>query len=74
MTDAIDITDRRTWPELMTVQHIAAIWSLSTKTVNRLVSEGKFVPAPDDGHPRRWRKDDVIRWYERRELARRRRA
>lgn len=65
----LDITNRSTWPEVLTVQDVAAIWRLSVYTVNRMVCKGLFVPAPNEGHPRRWRKDDVVRWLERRTPA-----
>jgi len=59
MTD-IDIKDSSTWPLLLTVEHIAAIWQLSIATVNRKVSDGGFIPMPiENSQPRRWRKSHV---------------
>jgi hypothetical protein len=61
----IDVRDSSSWPLLLTVEQIAAIWQLTVATVNRKVSDGSFVPMPiEDSSPRRWRKVDVIRHVE----------
>ncbi len=64
VTDAptFNPADAKTWPVLLTPEHIAAIWGLSVDRVNRLVCIGQFKPMPKDlSKPRRWRRADVLR-------------
>lgn len=65
----IDITNRDTWPEVLSPIHMALIFDLSVGTINRRCTEGTFQPAPIGtesvrGRERRWRKADVLRWLD----------
>jgi hypothetical protein len=59
---AFDKDRPETWPVLMDADEVARIFRLSVPYVHRLVTMGRFRPAPmSKDHPRRWRRDAVER-------------
>lgn len=69
MTPEFNIADRSTWPEVMSVDHIAAIWDRSAKGIGAQCAKGRFMPAPRSGKPRRWSKTEVIAYLDRKSLS-----
>lgn len=60
--DGFDPDDQATWPVLLDADHLARIFRLSVPYVHRLVTMGRFRPAPmSPDHPRRWRREAVER-------------
>jgi len=49
-------------PVLIDVSAVAAMASLSTRTIWRLVSAGKIVAPLKISGARRWRKADILEW------------
>ncbi len=56
-----DITDESTWPVLLSAEQIAAIWQRPVLGVKKACQLHKFIPAPFQVKPYRWRKADVLR-------------
>jgi len=50
-------------PVTLTIDDLAAIYRLSTKTIRRQLYAGTFCPLPFRKFPYLWRRDDVIREY-----------
>lgn len=61
MTPEFNTADASTWPEVMTVRHISELFSRSVGAITCACSRGRFLPAPMQGKPNRWRKVDVLR-------------
>jgi hypothetical protein len=55
------VADRATWPEVLTLSHIAAIYQRGIGGVRRDLERRTFVPAPFRKYPYSWRKTDVER-------------
>lgn len=55
------ITDRATWPELLTLSEVAAIYRRGLWGLRKDLQARTFVPAPFLTRPYRWRKADVLR-------------
>ena len=64
MTPDFNAADSSTWPLVMTVEHMSAIYSQSVGGIDKACQLHKFIPAPFLTHPRRWRKADVVRHVE----------
>lgn len=58
---AFNITDRATWPEVMTAQEVADVLRRKVGGVVKECQQRTFVPAPFQQRPRLWRKSDVLR-------------
>lgn len=58
---AFSITDRATWPEVLTSEQVAAIYQRKVGGLKKACQERTMVPAPFQTHPYRWRKADVLR-------------
>jgi hypothetical protein len=56
--------DVATWPTLLTAEQIAAIWQRPVGGVKKSCQQGRFIPAPFQSHPYRWRRSDVLRVVE----------
>jgi hypothetical protein len=56
--------DPSTWCAALTVEQVAAIYQRTPSAVMRACQYGKFVPAPFERRPYRWRKVDVQRHVE----------
>lgn len=56
--------DSSTWPLMLTDVQIAAIFQRAVGGIRNACKRGRFVPAPVDGKPRRWRRVDVVRFVE----------
>lgn len=54
-------TDRKTWPELLTVVEMSAIFRRSVLGIRKAVQLHRFTPAPFQRRPYLWRKADVVR-------------
>lgn len=59
------ITNSATWPVCLTPEQIAAIYQRTVAAVKKACQQGRFVPAPFEVHPYRWRKCDVLRHLDR---------
>lgn len=59
-----DPTNPDTWSLALTDVQIAAIYQRAVGGIRQACKRGRFVPAPMDGKPRRWRKADVLRHLE----------
>lgn len=56
-----DPCDDRTWLPTLTADQIAALWQRSVGGIKKACQQGRFVPAPFQVQPYRWRKADVQR-------------
>lgn len=64
MTPGFSVTDPSTWPALMALDEVAAVYHLKPSTLQHRLkpSEGTaFTPAPYRRRPALWRKADVLR-------------
>lgn len=61
MTPAFNVADDSTWPIVLTADQVAAIYQRPVGGIKKACQLGRFVPAPFQSHPYRWRKADVIR-------------
>ena len=61
MTPDFNVADASTWPLVMTVAHMSAIYAQSVGGIEKACQLHKFTPAPFLTHPRRWRRADVLR-------------
>lgn len=55
------VSDPATWPVVLTAEDVAAIYQRPVGGVKKAVQLGRFVPAPFQKHPYRWRRCDVER-------------
>lgn len=58
------ITDSSTWPVVLTAAHLAAIYQRSVGGVKKACQLNRFIPAPFEKQPFRWRRVDVLRHVE----------
>lgn len=54
--------DRTTWPEVLRRSHLAAIWGVSTKQVDRKRTFGEMPDPLPSGHE--WAKAQVCEWLD----------
>jgi hypothetical protein len=59
-----DITDSSTWPVVLTAEQVAAIYQRPVGGVKKACQLHRFVPAPFQVRPFRFRKTDVTRHLE----------
>lgn len=69
MTPEFSPVDRSTWPELMTLEQIAAIWQRKPGGLAHSIYQRTFIPAPIHHgsklvRPMRWRRSDVTRYLD----------
>lgn len=64
MTPTFNVADPTTWPMVMTIEQVAALYDRSVKSVRNYSNVGRFVPVPFLTRPYRWRKADVLRHVE----------
>ena len=65
MTPDFSVTDVATWPVVLTADQIAAIYQRSVGGIKKACQQHRFIPAPFQRQPYRWRKSDVVRHVER---------
>lgn len=56
--------ESHTWPTLLTLEQVAAIWQRPVGGIRTSVRRGTFRPMPIEGKPHRWRRVDVLRVIE----------
>ena len=61
MTPDFNVADDATWPLVLTADQVAAIYQRPVGGIKKACQERRFVPAPFQKHPWRWRKADVLR-------------
>jgi hypothetical protein len=61
MTPEFNTADPSTWPVTLTPEHVAAIYHRSVGAVKKACQLHRFVPAPFQKYPFRWRRVDVLR-------------
>lgn len=62
-----DITDSSSWPVVLTIEQVAAIYGLKVANLKHYLkpsSKTPFTPMPFMRNPARWRKCDVLRQVE----------
>ena len=64
MTPDFNLADSSTWPVVLTPDHVAAIFARTVLAVKKACQTHRFMPAPFQSHPYRWRKADVLRHVE----------
>jgi len=64
MTPAFDVTDSATWPAILNAAEVAAIYRRKVGGLKKACQEHRFVPAPFQVRPYRFRKVDVVRHVE----------
>lgn len=60
----LDTTNPASWPVVMRLADVAAIFCLAPATVQKQSRRGTFRPVPMPGKPLRWRRVDVLRAVE----------
>ncbi len=55
------ITDDATWPVCLTAEQVAAIYQRSVGGLKKACQQHRFIPAPFQTHPYRWRRIDLKR-------------
>ena len=71
----IDVTNPASWPVLMTVDEVAAVFRLRPSTVQQYAARGnRAIPAPSERRPYRWTRVSVLRQVEPTALSLRRSA
>jgi hypothetical protein len=61
MTPDFNATDPATWPLVLTADQVAAIYQRPVGGLKKACQQHRFVPAPYQRQPYRWRKADVLR-------------
>lgn len=61
MTPDFNIADSATWPAVLTVEQVAEIYRRTVGAVKKACQQRRFVPAPFQMYPYRFRKTDVVR-------------
>ncbi len=56
--------DSSTWPVALTPEHVSAIYSRTVLAIKKACQTNRFIPAPFQTRPYRWRKADVLRQLE----------
>jgi hypothetical protein len=58
---AFDPANVATWPMVLTIQHMTAIYSRTVIGLRKACQRGTFSPLPYRTRPYQWRKVDVVR-------------
>jgi hypothetical protein len=58
---AVHPCDTATWPAVLTIDQVAAVYQRSVPTIRKPLQARTFTPPPYQTHPYRWRKSDVVR-------------
>ena len=58
---SFDVTNRATWPEVLSLAEVAAIYRKAPSTVQKACERRTFFPTPAYHHPLRWKKAHVLR-------------
>jgi hypothetical protein len=61
VTPEFNAADDATWPLVLTPAHIGAIYGRPVGGIKKACQLGRFIPAPYQRKPYRWRKADVLR-------------
>ncbi len=64
MTAEFSVTDPQTWPMVLTLEHVAAIYSIKPANLRHYLkptARTPFSPQPFMRGPYRWRKVDIVR-------------
>lgn len=61
MTPDFNVADHATWPVVLTPEQVSAIYTRSVGAIKKACQTHRFLPAPYQRHPYRWRKVDVLR-------------
>lgn len=61
MTPEFSAADDSTWPLVLTIDQIAAIYQRTVGAIRKALETQRFIPTPFEKRPYRWRKADVIR-------------
>ncbi len=64
MSPDFSVADTATWPMVLSVAQVAAIYGRQVGGVAKHCQQGRFVPAPFLTRPFRFRKADVVRHVE----------
>lgn len=64
MTPTFNAADASTWPSVMAIDEVAALYRRSVGAVRQACESSKFQPVPFLKRPFRWRKVDVLRHLE----------
>lgn len=64
MTPDFDATSSASWPMVMSIDHVSALYGRTVKAIRAHCEQGRFTPAPFLNRPYRWRKADVLRHVE----------
>ena len=62
--DSFSVTDPATWPAVLSLENVAAIYGLSVHSLRHYLrpsAKYPFSPQPYRTHPLRWRKADIER-------------
>lgn len=59
-----DITDESTWPIVLTLAQVSAIYQRPAGGIAKACQLSRFVPAPFQKQPYRWRRSDLLRHLE----------
>lgn len=60
-TPKFSLVNRATWPDVLTVEHVAAIYNRAIGGIKKDCQRATFTPAPFRKQPYHWRKSDVVR-------------
>lgn len=61
VTPCFSIADETTWPLILTARQVSAIYQRSEGGLKKACQQLRFVPAPFQKQPYRWRKADLLR-------------
>ena len=63
---AFTVTDASTWPEVLSLPEVAAIYRMTPSALRHALkpTAGVFMPRPFLRRPARWRKADILRHIE----------
>lgn len=64
MSQSFDIANADTWPLILTAEQVAAIYQRGIYGLKKACQLHRFVPAPFQKQPYRWRKADLLRHIE----------
>lgn len=61
MTPDFNAADTSTWPVVLTPEHVSAIYTRTVGAIKKACQTHRFLPAPYQRGPYRWRRVDVER-------------
>ena len=67
MSPEFNVTDPQTWPMVLSIEHVGAIYGIKPTTLRHYLkpkAKTPFSPQPFMRGPYRWRKVDVLRHIE----------